>query len=439
MLTPTIRLQNGGEMSYRLRNRNTAESAVPVSVDYWTTGGGGTCANPYPKNYIGKWAGTQSLVPKTVAETMLDYVTPEFKKISAKGGIVNSSMSRTKETWDRRRCYVNIEQVTYYTAVCSGKSVDLYSTGKWWNGQTLPETFTGTSFLSAPALDLQRAKDVAVTGAWAKAQTSEILALTTLAEGKKTIQSIGNILKRIVHIGRLLRKGRLIELSRQFSAKNLADRWMEGRYAIRPLCYDMAGALAAFRATKKPPRQTFRSGGGDQGSNTQGGVVTYSSVGYGYGNGVVYSSKATHRTISVRSGVLASLEGISNSSIWGLDQPFESIWELIPFSFVVDWFLNVGKTIASWTPNPGIKGLASWSVVEDTTSYVITVESSSSNWNVPKKLMDTYSVTGGQIVKTVWTQQRMANPLLPIIPSFNFRVDAAKLLDLVIMGKRIFR
>jgi hypothetical protein len=57
----------------------------------------------------------------------------------------------------------------------------------------------------------------------------------------------------------------------------------------------------------------------------------------------------------------------------GLD--FKSLvtlpWELIPYSFVVDWFLNIGDFIGSLTPSPGYTQLGSCFVVEreQTTSY----------------------------------------------------------------------
>jgi len=38
-------------------------------------------------------------------------------------------------------------------------------------------------------------------------------------------------------------------------------------------------------------------------------------------------------------------------------------WELIPFSFVVDWFVNFGDYIQALTPKLGIKGLSSWTTV----------------------------------------------------------------------------
>lgn len=35
-------------------------------------------------------------------------------------------------------------------------------------------------------------------------------------------------------------------------------------------------------------------------------------------------------------------------AMWGLDRPGSTVWELIPFSFVADWFTDIGKQVADW-------------------------------------------------------------------------------------------
>jgi hypothetical protein len=40
-------------------------------------------------------------------------------------------------------------------------------------------------------------------------------------------------------------------------------------------------------------------------------------------------------------------------------------WELIPFSFVADWFVNIGPYVRAITPKVGVHSLGSWTTTKD--------------------------------------------------------------------------
>jgi hypothetical protein len=48
-----------------------------------------------------------------------------------------------------------------------------------------------------------------------------------------------------------------------------------------------------------------------------------------------------------------------------------TLWELMPWSFVADWFVNVGSWLRVVSPIPGLNILGSWSTIIDerTTTY----------------------------------------------------------------------
>ena len=48
-----------------------------------------------------------------------------------------------------------------------------------------------------------------------------------------------------------------------------------------------------------------------------------------------------------------------------LDNVPSHVWEVVPFSFVVDWFLNVGQWLRAATPDPRISILGNWISVVD--------------------------------------------------------------------------
>jgi intergrase/recombinase len=62
--------------------------------------------------------------------------------------------------------------------------------------------------------------------------TAEILALATAAEGRKTVESMVSIFLRLTRIIKALKKLDAKVLRNEVSPKELANRYMELRYAI---------------------------------------------------------------------------------------------------------------------------------------------------------------------------------------------------------------
>lgn len=383
--------------------------------------------------------------PYEQVKTMEDVVTPGWRRMVNEGRIINNPMTSTQiATWRHHFDAWYESRLLKYDRWCdfpsySGYVPNLYG-GARWVGTRAPGNLLGP-LPSAPEVSSESLMDLANTQAYAKANESEAQGLVMLAEGKGTIQSLTSILSRLIKLGRALRKWDVKYLTKGFSAKNLSDSWMEGRYFIRPLIYDMKSCVSALNKAKmlKPMRKTYRSGASATETDDEPGVIlsTFASGGTTYYH--FMGNRKASTVVSVRSGVLAAIEAITESMIWGLDQPFEAMWELVPFSFVVDWFFNVGKTIASWTPRYGIKVLASW-VVVDTTSTQGTFFTGFQNvWTEPSAWENTISASGAYVVKMTHTRQRVPNLPRSILPTFSVRLDAAKLLDLAIWGKRYFK
>lgn len=68
------------------------------------------------------------------------------------------------------------------------------------------------------------------------------------------------------------------------------------------------------------------------------------------------------RDISVQMGITYKIEGggPSFTHAFGLDNPLTVAWELVPFSFVADWFLPVGTAIRSLTAYNGLVFAGGW-------------------------------------------------------------------------------
>lgn len=421
----------------RTRTTSKTDPAIPTHLDGF--GVTGTCTNPITVTWPNSaYSENSSYVPYEMTKVMHDVVTPDFYRQSADGVIINNPFDYVLTEWYRDKVSWYTSMFDCITTTCSGKPTTVINSGARRVGTRSPVTIFGASpaFLPAPSLDVDRVKNLAITDAFSKVGDQTAQSLVILAEGEKTIKSFVDIFTRLIRIGRALRKWDVGYLRKQLSAKELSNRWMEGRYAIRPVVYDMCDVVKALkkRGVARPLRQTSRGGFNDQSTVDQSGVLVYTGFATSY-----KALKVTQRIISARSGVLTAINKISEATIWGLDRPFEAMWELVPFSFVVDWFFNVGKTIAAWTPKWGLSSLASWVTVHDIVSQSIFTDTVSSTYVAPHTAYENIcNVTGGFITKVVKTVNRYPNPNQPILPTYNVRLDAAKLIDLAIWGKRLF-
>jgi hypothetical protein len=101
------------------------------------------------------------------------------------------------------------------------------------------------------------------------------------------------------------------------------------------------------------------------------------------------------------------------------------IWEIIPFSFVVDWFANIGGLINALNPNPSYKTLGSWLVSTTTVTCYGTITVT---------LPDSSTNTGSfSIVRTI--KERTPDVRESFL-SFDANLSIPKLLDAVALLQR---
>jgi hypothetical protein len=313
------------------------------------------------------------------------------------------------------------------------------TSGKWfgdsWSG-LWPVSSADLGQFLVPSLDpefastIESLKSQAVTSAHAKANSVEISMLMVAGEGRKTVASLASIFGRAIRIFKAVKTADIRYLKRQISLIELRDRYMEARYALRPMVYDVKGLIAALGAsaesTGEKTRVTARSKVQNQ-YDKEDVIDVYPS-----GQLMKLSVKRKSTVLTeIRAGVLTDVVA-SYVEIWGLANFAETAWELIPLSFIADWFFNIGKTIAAWTPNYGIRELASWSV----TKHVVLLENSlvsAQNYGVsPSVTRSTLSWSGSKTQTEQWTI-REPSPQLGILPKLTIRLDALKLLDLAII------
>lgn len=231
-------------------------------------------------------------------------------------------------------------------------------------------------------------------------------ALTFLAELKDIHRLYSNLAE---HLEVLLKKRR-----RPSGFGGFSSDWLSTRYGWRPLINDIKNIIGLVQrwGTEKQERHTGSSFGGYSFTDTN---LELDLPGV---NEVRYRKVVDTIEVNPRACVVADIV-IPAIQI----NPIQTGWELIPFSFVVDWVLNVGKTIAAL------------SVLVGATSYVackgfkITV-TREFEYGLQEPAGGWISGTCLQTGKSVASYTRRIPCGIPIIPRFDVRFDWRKMLDI---------
>lgn len=129
---------------------------------------------------------------------------------------------------------------------------------------------------------------------------------------------------------------------RTLKSKDISGRWLEMQYGWRPLvdqAYEAGKALEAV--TKQRSLRFYSSSSKTKESNQSSAPAAYELW--------------VKSTVSTK--IYADLyEDISFARSLGLANPSAIAWEVVPYSFVVDWFLPVGSYLSAWGVIPALKG-----------------------------------------------------------------------------------
>jgi hypothetical protein len=217
------------------------------------------------------------------------------------------------------------------------------------------------------------------------------------------------------------RKARLI-LSGVEAAQAAATAWNEYRFGWKPLVMDIEGIAKAYHdstAHRKPLRLVARASG----------TVTHSGrefyLVYPPGVNEAKMVRTFRRDVKISSGVLYELVDKTDQTArqrkTGLrlsDVP-ASVWELVPWSFIVDRFLTVGDWLQAITPKPYVNFLGSWTSTVDREDLIFDIVEFWVNVTDPVAGSVRLSAGGGSYTERNFRYDRERNPPVPIAPTFN--------------------
>lgn len=293
--------------------------------------------------------------------------------------------------------------------------------------------------------DIEGLASIAFVQAVARAKGSAISGGESLAEFGETLRMLRSPQRAILEVG-----GRMLDFVRRRNPRNAravaqakADAWLQYRYGMLPAVRDAQTLIEQahiLRCEIGKQRRVARAGSvhelQKQAQFTRAQFLVGPSGLYATGRWTVDDK------IRASAGIIYELDArkISDniSAFFGLrasDLPVTA-WNLIPFSFVADWSLNVGDWLTAITPQPGFHTLGSWTTtVHDRTR---TYDPGVAEYKYNSKYDAGYY--GGSLTKET-TIIRVKTPQLPQWPSFtgihlsmNQQIDSAALLMKPVMA-----
>lgn len=128
-----------------------------------------------------------------------------------------------------------------------------------------------------------------------------------------------------------------------------SNLWLMYSYGIRPLIKDVYDACSALqkRYQEKPPRKRVKAN-------------RFESVS-AFAKGGAYSN-LVRGSISMKGEIGFAIDNplLKTLDECGVLNPLSVAWELVPLSFVVDWFIPVGKFLTNVVPPQGVSYIDGW-------------------------------------------------------------------------------
>lgn len=192
-----------------------------------------------------------------------------------------------------------------------------------------------------------------------------------IAEGRKTIEMVYGNISTISRVLRDVKRGdfasakRLLAIANtkagrnprkdpqvfkndlSFKSKIVANRWLELQYGWLPLLSDVYEGMKAY-AVLTEPRRVWRI----KAAYNKPEVVRNTSVNVNF-NGTIKYKKRTQETGRI---IYELTEDLSLARSLGLMNPEAVLWEIVPWSFVIDWFIPIGTYLTNLNTVPKLTG-----------------------------------------------------------------------------------
>lgn len=323
-----------------------------------------------PSTTSWNWWDSQSTVPPVSSNTyagrrgwrkeMTDVVTPGFRKLVANGGVVNSPMSLyeiTASGGDKGWKFENSVSgpPTVWYGECYGDwCISVYGRP--------PDPGQDGSLVD-------HLVDLAATAAWAAVDEAAVSVPNILGEMHQTLNMLGDPVRSLsdflwqkawADADWKAARGRAAKA--RALAKLLSSLWLQYQYAFKPIIMDIEDVLSELQKQTFVPRRTART------QQVRDVDSTVQHVGVTGGININFTTRTQTRYI-VRATIMYD-SIVTPAKQFGLtwrELP-STAWELTPWSFVVDWFINVGDYLRAIVPKLDVRYLSCSQTIERITN-----------------------------------------------------------------------
>jgi len=298
---------------------------------------------------VDTWSPVASSILNNVSGLKKTWVrTPNFGSLAKNAKPVNPYL------WQYRSA--SQTRVTQYYQPPGGPPAYSYNNALLWDGYTIDQTWYTHYINNAhPAAwsGIENQVQLKVLG---KISDAKVNVAVAFAEARKTSDLILNTANRIDRAYRAFKRGHLRKVAKilNITPGTVHKSWLEYKYGWMPLLMDVKGAAEFFAQQHVTRNPRFAvSSHQDRSFQTSRSVGYYAMGNHGDLSYYTETCKSTWK-YKVKAWCEITTPHAAELQQLGLTNPALIAWELIPFSFVFDWFISVGDYLQGLTALNGV-------------------------------------------------------------------------------------
>lgn len=295
--------------------------------------------------------------------------------------------------------------------------------GQGNGGRFFSENHFDACVLEATALDTGSLSNQALIKARLKLKGQSLNLGVAWAERQRTAQLVGDTTIQLARAFTAVRTGKvrhamnLLGISsrrKEPRGSNVPRKWLELQYGWKPLVSDVYGACEALSKRDRMSDWRVTAIGEVHRELTWTNTIPPYISGPSLNPDASYCDAKSWQGAYVRIDAIPGNTALSVLSSLGVTNPLEVAWELVPYSFVVDWFLPVGDWVRTLD---AMLGYASATTSTSVLARAFWLEKGLSGKHPSNGRWVDNSFTGSK-ERVKLTRSVTANVPLPVPPSF---------------------